>query len=380
MKKIIKKILRRFGALISFFFPINKNKILISSYYGRGYGDNLKYIIKELLSRNIKGLKLVWVIKDKEESKSLPNGIATCFIGSIKFYYHMATSKIWLDNCRKSFYYKKKKQFYIQTWHGFALKKIEKDAEHNLSPVYVKSAKKDSTAIDVIVSCSAFMNKIYRNSFWYDGDIVNFGAPRNDIIVSQDMEIIKKVKSYFSIEENTGIILYAPTFRKEQSLSAYSLDYKKLMSSCNVKFGKKYVVLVRLHPNITDLAKNIEYNEEIKNATSYPDMQELLVATDLLISDYSSLMFDYALSYKPVFMFATDIDSYKNDRNFYFNLMDLPFAVSINNEELERNIMSFDAEEYRCGLKAFFNSVGMICDGQASNKVVDMIISVLKKD
>lgn len=378
IKRAFVSIIRKMVALIVFFMPIKKKKILVSSYYGRGYGDNLKYIVEEFLSRNIKKLQIVWVVKNKEEARSLPLGVKSCLVYSMKYYYHLSTSKIWIDNCRKAFYYKKKNQYYVQTWHGFALKRIEKDVEHNLSSVYVERAKKDSKAIDVIISCSAFMERIYKNSFWYNGEVVNLGAPRNDIIINKDANIIKKVKLYYSIKEKQKIVLYAPTFRKEQSLSVYSLDFDKLLDCCNRKFGGDFIVLVRLHPNIATLASNIQYGQKIKNATFYPDMQELLLATDVLISDYSSLMFDYALSLKPVFMFATDIDIYKNDRDFYFNLCDLPFNVSVNNEELEHNIMSFNIENYKLNLMNFYEDVGMIIDGQASKKVVDLILKKMK--
>lgn len=379
MIKKIKGLVRRIVKAFFWFFPINRRKILVSSYCGKGYGDNLKYIVEELLSRDIPSLKIIWLVKTKEEAKSLPGKVTPCKKNSLKEFYHTATAGIWIDNCRKIFTYKKKKQFYMQTWHGFALKRIEKDVENHLDLCYVELAKKDSKAINVIISCSTFMENIYKKCFWYDGEVLTFGAPRNDIIIHQNKSVIRKVKEAFSLEEDTKIILYAPTFRRNHSLEPYSIDYERLIQSCEERFGGNFVVLVRLHPNITHLANNINYNEKIINASTYPDMQELLVATDVLISDYSSLMFDYALSKKPIFLFATDIEAYKQDRNVYIELEDLPFSIATNNEDLAQNIMAFEEISYKNKVEIFYQKVGMVTQGCASKKVVDLIVTKINK-
>ncbi len=352
-------------------FPINNKKIIISSYYGKGYGDNLKYIVDELLKANC--YKIIWIVKNSEIKKSLPKGVKACKFGSFAATFHYITAKIWIDNCRKGFHFKRKNQFYIQTWHGFALKKIEKDATQSLCDDYESFATRDSEQIDLIISCSDFMTKIYKNSFWYSGEVAEFGSPRNDVIINQNPSVIYKVREYFGLSESKKIVLYAPTFRKDLSLEPYSLDYDALIDCCNKRYGGEFVVLIRLHPNISELARDINYDENKINATNYPDMQELLVASDIVISDYSSLMFDFALSQKPCFQFATDINAYKGDRNFYFDLSRLPFSVSTDNTMLHQNILSFDEVQYKKQVDEFFDSVGMIRDGKASVRIAELI-------
>ena len=356
-------------------FPICKRKVVISSYYGRGYGDNPKYIAQALLKKN-KDIKIIWLVKNKNERKSLPNGIKAVRVHSVGRIYHLSTAKVWIDNCRKEFLFKRKKQVYLQTWHGFALKRIEKDVADKLPPKYVSNAKHDSKYTDCIVSCSSFMTKIYREAFWYDGDIVEWGAPRNDMFISDSGDVKESVYDFYNLPFETKTVVYAPTFRVDCSLDAYSIDYARLKRACEERFGGKFVVLVRLHPNIAAKSEElgITYNDDIINATYYPDMQELLCACDIVISDYSSLMFDFALSYKPCFQFATDIDAYKGDRNFYFDLSDMPFPMATNNDELEGKVLSFDDEHYRSSLAEFYKSVGMVMDGKSSEKCADMII------
>lgn len=352
-------------------FPVCDRKIVVSSYYGKGYGDNPKYIVDELLKSGT--YKIIWLVKDAGIAKELPETVHPCGIGSLKAMYHYVTAKVWIDNCRKGFYFKRKNQLYIQTWHGFALKRIERDAVDGLADGYASFAARDSALIDVIVSCSKFMTDIYRKSFWYDGRIAEVGAPRNDVILNSDDSVKEKVYSYFNIERTKKIVLYAPTFRKDLSLTAYSIDIERVLKAFQRKTGDDYACLVRLHPNISAKSNAITYNDSKINASHYPDMQELLAAADAVISDYSSLMFDFALSGKPCFQFAVDIEDYKNDRNFYFDLSSLPFPLSTNNEELEENILRFDQDAYQMRLNDFFDEVGMVRNGDASRKIAQII-------
>ncbi len=370
----IQKGIRLLAWWFSILLPVKKNKIIVSSYYGRGYGDNPKYIVEQLLLSN-KKLKIIWLLKNMDEAKSLPQGVTPCKNNTIRGIYHLATSKIWIDNCRKSFRYKKKNQIYIQTWHGFALKRIEKDVQDHLGKSYVQGAIKDSRNVDLIISDSRFMTQIYNSSFWYEGEVVEWGSPRNDIFWGDCSEYVSKIKNYYGIGIDKKIILYAPTFRCDHSLDAYNLDCRQVCSLFQQRFGDEFVLLIRLHPNIVDKCSNIKFdNNQIINATFYPDMQELLAGVDVVISDYSSLMFDFALSRKPCFQFATDIEQYKMDRNFYFEIDNLPFPLCRSNSELKDVILSFDIDSYRKGIDAFFVKVGMIEEGNASKNCAKWII------
>jgi len=374
IKKIIRAMYNRFVWGISSINPINKKKIVVCSFYGKGYGDNPKYII-DLLLKQKEDLQVIWLLSKKEDATSLPNIIKPCRINSLRAIYHLATAKIWIDNCRKYCCLKKKKQVYIQTWHGFALKRIEKDVEEHLSTRYVKNAIKDAKNTDLMISDSKFMTQIYQSAFWYNGEIVEWGSPRNDIFFENKDCQEEKVKLFYNIEKNKKIVLYAPTFRANQSLDAYGIDYDRLRRCCEKRFGGEFVVLLRLHPNLVAKYKElIRDGKAMINATNYPDMQELLNEADVVISDYSSLMFDFALSKKPCIQFATDIEEYKKDRNFYFEIDKLPFPLSTNNDELEEVIAEFDIEKYQRELDAFFDNVGMVREGKASLLCAEWIL------
>lgn len=172
--------------------PVQGNKIVVSNFYGRGYGDHLKPIVEELLRRE-NGLDIVWLTADEAAAKSLPAGVRAASYAPRSRIRELCTAKVWLDNNRKGARFKKPGQWYLQTWHGFALKRIERDVEQTLPAGYAAYAARDSAQTDLIVSNSALMTKIYRESFWYEGEVAEFGSPRNDILFAPAGDVKQKV-------------------------------------------------------------------------------------------------------------------------------------------------------------------------------------------
>ncbi|MCL1946738.1 MAG: CDP-glycerol glycerophosphotransferase family protein [Chitinivibrionia bacterium] len=355
---------------------MQKNKIFIQNIYGSGYGENPKYIAEEIIKRNL-DYKLVWAVKP-ELSKNFPssNKIKTVCYDSISAIFEETTAKIWIDNCRKRRNVRKRKsQYYIQLWHGFPLKKIEKDVEQNLSPSYVQSAKHDSTLIDLFISESKFQSQIYRTSFWYDGEIFECGSPKHSAIISPDENIKENVKKYFGIAKDKKIVLYAPTFRKNYATDVYDIDYELILDGLCKQTKNQWVFLIKLHPNISDKSINTKNSERIISANNYDDIRDLYIAADILITDYSSCMFDFSLTNKPVFLYINDYEEYIKDRGFYFDIYSLPFTCAANTAELLEKIICFDNEAYLKTLFEFFQKVGIVRDEKSAEKIIDKIIA-----
>lgn len=375
MKKncMLCKIIRRFAWEVFRVFPINRNKIILSSYYGSGYSDNLKYIANEML--NSCDYQLVWVVKGESEAATLPKGITPCVKDSLNYIYHLSTSAIWIDNCRKDFRYKKKKQLYIQTYHGGAAgKKCERDVESKLGKAYVDMSIKDGAATDLMISSDGFMTNLYHTSFWYNGPVAEIGYPRYDILFKDDhFEEIEKVRKFFNLEKNVGFILYAPTFRYDLNFDVYDVDYRGVLRACKKTFNKDFVVLVHLHPNVATKFDQLHYNENVINATVYPDMQELMAASDVLLGDYSSVNLEFALMRKPVFRFAVDIEEYRNDRDMYYEMDEYPYTLADNNEQLIKDIEEFNEQQYLEKLEKFFIRVGAVFNSHAAKDCVALI-------
>ena len=381
VKRILKGVIVRVFWFFSLFLPIKKNRILFCSFYGRGYGDNPKYICEAL--RN-KGYDLLWLVKNEKEAQSLPEDVKGVKY-NLRAIFYIATSAVWINNSRSEFIFKKKKQLYIQTWHGGgAQKKCEADVVDKLSRSYIKMAKRDSRHTDIMISESRFMTDWYHKSFWYNGYVLECGYPRYDILLDDTSKYKKKVCDYFNLSEDNEFVLYAPTFRADHSLNAYGVDFERLIDALKRRFNKNYVVLVRLHPNVANKDGGILYNNKVINSTFYPDMQELLAASSVLIGDYSSVNYDFCLKKQPVFRFVSDLDEYLNDRDTYFAFDEYPYPYAKNNDELESLIIKFNQKLYIDNLTAFFEKLGSrINDGsstQIANLINDYLSSKSKKN
>lgn len=372
MKEIIARKLMFFLKI----FPVKNNKIVVSNFNGKGYGGNPKYVINELLKAH-KGLDIVWIVSEDYGDGEFPAGIRTVKQYSISYFFELVTAKIWIDNVRKpAFMVKRKEQFYLQTWHGgVALKKIEGDVEEALTKQYIADAKEDSKNIDLILSNNHDLTSIIRRAFWYDGEILEAGLPRNDIFFQDKKEIVRKVKKVLGIKEQVKMVLYAPTFRKEKKMNM--LLNLQVLNDLKKKFGGEWICLLRMHPNVSGVADMIKDNNDMINTSHYSDVQELLVAADILITDYSSTMFDFSVMKKPVFLYAYDIEDYKNDRNFYYEFDELPYPMAETIEELSTEIASFDYDIYQERVEKFFKRIGLVENGDSSAKVIEILEKII---
>ncbi len=356
---------------IFYLFKIEPTKVVFSNFNGGGYGDNPKFIAEKLLDTQ---MKIYWVCGNK--NADFPKGITLIKPNSLKFVYHMCTAAAWVDNTRKLYYFKKKKeQLYIQTWHGGpGLKKVEKDCENALSREYIEYAKIDSKNIDLFLSCCRWCSELYHSSFWYDGAILEKGIPKNDMYFQDAKPIKKLVYDYYKLEEDIKLIMYAPTYRDNRKTDMYNLDCERLIKTLEEKFGGKFAVLIRLHPNVATQDNIFNYTDRILNASRYANMQELLVACDMIITDYSGCAFDYPMLKKPGFLYAEDYEEMKKTKDYYFSLEELPFSLALDNNQLMEIIKNFDYEQYCLDCKKYVDSIGYVDNGTASQAAADEIL------
>jgi len=288
----------------------------------------------------------------------------------------MCTARIWVDNTRKLYYFKKKKnQTYIHTWHaGPGLKRIEKDAENGLTQAYIAYAKKDSQNIDLLLSNCKFWSKCFRSCFWYDGPILEKGLPKNDLYFRDIPALRTMIRRYYQIPGDAKLVLYVPTWRENRRLNVYHLDFEGCLDAFEKRFGGTWYMLVRLHPNVNAADFDIRYTDRILNASPYDNSQELLAAGDAVITDYSSCGFDYIQLNRPSFLYAEDYQEMKHDKGYYLKLDELPTPVAFGNEEMIQNILNFDMEIYQKKREDFMKKMEYYDDGHASEAVVDYIV------
>ena len=358
--------------------PIKRTNILFIGYYGSQYGCSPKYL-SQYFSKNDKNIKITWAFTQPQKYNI--ENIYPIRYYSLRYFYELATSKVIISNYRLPEYFKKRNnQLYIQTWHSsLRLKMIENDTVNTLPESYVKMAKYDSSQIDLLLSGCKFSSEIFKRAFWYNGEIFECGTPRCDILFDQNENNIKTIKNKIGLKSDDKILLYAPTFRKGNNLSAYDIDFKRVLNELNQQ--ENWKVLIRLHPHLQDYsAELVKNNDSVIDVTKYDDIQELLLISDLLISDYSSLMFDFAITKKPCVLYTSDLEEYlKKDRNLYFNIYELPFPICQDNNELVETIKSFDIEKYIIALNKFNLKIGSFEDGNASKRVYEKVIKIINQ-
>ena len=375
-RKFFKKFLQRPFAVLVYLLPIKENRIVFDNFGGKGYGDSTKYIAEELIKSG-RNYELIWLV-DNLSSYEFPKQIKTVKIDSIKALCMRATAKVWIDNVRHLHPVKKKKeQVYLQAWHApFGPKKAEADAEKELGEDYVREAKYDGQIADGIISNSKLLDNQFKRAFWLSDhvEILSYGLPRNDFLARQIDNTSKYdyLRNKFGFEKDGFYILYAPTFRD-------NLEYEKIAKEFSAKVNKKARIVVRLHPNVWNQSNYINYGENILNGTVYPDMQELLLACDALISDYSSCVFDFAILKKPVFICALDIKEYEKTRGLLPEFYNFPFPMATSNEDMINNIKNYNQEIYFANVNRYFKKYPLYDDGNASRRVVDWLEKKIKE-
>jgi len=381
MNKLVEKLKKYFFlCIICIFncFPIKNNKIFMFSYYGSQYGCNPKYITEYIVQNMPKDrFDIVWAFNDLNKRKHIP--VRKVKIMSLRYLYELCTSKVVITNFRTTdLFVKRKNQYYIQTWHSsLRLKQIEKDAELSLPEEYVQMAKKDSEKCDLLLSGCKYSTDIFKRSFWYEGEIFEHGTPRNDLLFNNNPKKKADILNELNGSRDFKNILQAPTFKKDGNLDVYDLDYSSLLKSLEKKMGGKWVCLVKLHPHLMSKSNQLVFRDNVLDVTSYNDVQELLSASDALITDYSSLMFDFSITHKPCFLYIPDFKDYiKNDRKLYFDLLELPFKTAMNYNDLLNKIESFEPEKYTEELIHFFENIGSFEYGTASERLVKRIDEV----
>lgn len=373
------QIKRIIGAVLFYLFRvfrIDRKKIVISNFGGRGYGGEGKLVADELLKLD-RDLKIIWLCR--EDNATFPDGIQPVKDLSLASIYHQATARIWIDNKRKPGYVRKRKgQYYIQLWHsGISMKCVEADAAEELSEEYLYNAKNDSRMVDLFVAASEWRSERIRQAFWYSGEILQCDFYKASSLLDMSGEQERKIREALHVPEMAHIVVYAPTFRNDLSLEPYNLDYERLTQALARKFGGQWVVVVRLHPNILKADKGIVFSRNVIDGTYYPSIEELAAVSRFLITDYSGTMFHAYRFGKNVIIYASDLHDYlAHERKLYFDITNMPGDLAQSNDELEQIIENWDQERYDRERKQLVDSIGFYSDKKV-NVLIDRILDEL---
>lgn len=384
MKKIVwgfKRFIKKIAiVVIRIFCPVRKNRIYFISNNGEKYACNPKAFCEYLTNFHNEEFEIFYCLRKKYQSL-LPKGVKTAEKNTLKEIYYFQTAGVIVNNFRLNWTMnKRKKQYYIQTWHGGPIpqKMIEKDAETNLSKKYIKEAMRDSKNMDLLMTGSSELCKIFERCFWYDGEVSNFGTPRYDKLLKGDKEFEKNKRKELGFDENTVLVLYAPTFRNNTPVTDLILENKKIADGFEKYFKKPVKMIYRFHPNQAKEARKIVFDDDrVVNLTDYPDAIDLEKISDLLITDFSSVLSDFAMLKKPCLMLCKDYDDYlSNEREMYIDIKEYPYPLLKSESEMINYLnKDFDLDKMQKDIEKFVKKIGLTEKGNACENLYQKIIN-----
>jgi CDP-glycerol glycerophosphotransferase len=361
--------------------PLLTDTILFESFFGKNYSDSPKYIY-EYISKNVPNkYQCIWVI-DKKGTK-IPFKHKKIKRYSLMYYYYLARSKYFVFNGRQpEWAVKRKGNIILQTWHGTPLKKLVFDMDDitSASPKYKQQVYKQSRAWDYLISPNAFCSETFPRCFMYENKLLETGYPRNDIMHAKDKDkIAVGIRTKLGIPLDKKTILYAPTWRDDEfyGKGQYKFELQLDLKRMQEYLGDQYVILLRTHYFIADSLDVSSYNGFAYNLSKYDDISELYLISDILITDYSSVFFDYANLKRPMLFYTYDLEKYRDIlRGFYLDIeKEVPGPLLYTTEDVINAVQNIDevACKYKQRYEDFYHRFCDWEDGHATEKVVKSV-------
>ena len=366
--------LRSFLKLL-FIGHFHKKRIVFFSYFGAQYSCNPKYISEYMQERH-PDFEIIWAFKSPQNFSYLHDkGIKTVKYLHPYFLHVCLTSKFIVTNSEIPAWFPiMKRQVYINTWHGGgAYKRVGAAYQKETPGKQIRAEIAREVPCTYVSSSNAFTELTIHQSFHHDGTILSCGMPRNDMLFNNDHpELHDKIRAYYHLPSEAKILLYAPTYRESKAASDYLFDCKAIQSALSEKFGGNWFILFRTHYFVMNQLNNAA---NYIDASNYPDMQELLYAADVLITDYSSSMWDFSLTRRPCFLYATDLNYYDLDRGFYSDIHTWPYPLAESNSALIKNIKQFNNDQYQKNIQKHWDALGSYESGHACETVANYILT-----
>lgn len=381
------RVLRVFlSALISLLNSVTKldeKLVMFASFNGKSFVGNPRVLFRALKKDpDHQDLKMVWALQNPEKIE----GAECVKFNSLKYYYLLSKAKYWVFNAKMAPYYKKREgQIYLQTWHGTPLKRLGHDIDDNGQTFYrsqqsyeqmLQSYDSDRKNWDYLLSPNLFSTQAFQSAFQVEPEkIIETGYPRVDVLVNRQNEDISDLKKKYHLPLDKKVILYAPTWRDNlYDVNGYVLDMDVNFRDWSSLLKDEYVVLFKPHYLISECLKiPEELSDFVYNFPACDDINEAYLMSDLLVTDYSSVFFDYAVLNRPIYFYMYDFKEYEEElRGFYLDIpKDLPNEVCYREDELLKMIKykEFDYER----LKGFNRRFNPWSDGKSTERIIKKV-------
>lgn len=328
---IMSFVFRVWGALI----PVDDKLIIFVSFMGTGFNDSPKAVYDYIKTHpEYKQYRCIWAFEKPEKFPDLKK----VKIDTPAYFKTALRAKYWITNTNieRGLRFKKKNQVYLNTWHGIALKHIGNDVE----------GRNDFNfdTVNYLVVSGGHDEKVWKSAFKAkESTYLRCGMPRNEELWLADDEKKKNIREKLGFPEDKKVILYAPTWRDStDGGKSYEIKPPIHFNVWKKELGDEYIILFRAHHQTTKVL-GVRYNEFVRNVSDYPSVNDLMIASDMLITDYSAIAFDYAVLCKPILCYAYDYENYLADRGTYFEIDDrYPNKSCRTEDELLARIRGID--------------------------------------
>ncbi len=375
--------------------PVDNKTILFESFMGRSYSCSPKALYKAMLSDPAYAdWTFIWAFKKPGRYAEHPDfGRATLVrYHSQRFYEGLAGARFWVTNSvMPSHVNPRESQVLIQTWHGTPLKRLGCDIEPGSSANALYSAddiheryRREGKRLTWLLSPSRFATEKFTSAFDLVASgkaeaIIEEGYPRNDVLANYTRQDVVRVREELGIPAEKKVILYAPTWRDNQHTTGvgYTLELGVDFDDLHRDLGDDYVVLFRAHYFVANQFDFERYEGFVYDVSKVDDINELYIASDMLITDYSSVFFDYGNLKRPIIFYMYDLDDYTEDiRGFYFDLAELPGPIVKTEPELVQAILASATPDQAtiARYEAFSATYTYLDDGKASERVLARVM------
>ena len=361
----------------------DEKMIFFEANLGKNYTGNPKYLYEYMISHDeYKDFKFVWAYPDVNTDK-IPGNPTLVERGTADYFYYLAKAKYWVNNILFPVKEKRHDTVYLQTWHGTPLKKLGFDIEcEGPEKQAFGNLYKESKNWDYFLTDNDYGEEKLVNAFRFKKHVIKKGYPINDIYHVDELKnnAINKLHKEYPVTEKKQVILYAPTWRDLQGdyVRGYDFSLPFDVEELYEKFSDKYVILVKLHHLIADsLEIDEKYKDFLINVSDKEDVMELLCVTDVLITDYSSVFYDFASAKKPILFYMYDLDEYINEtRGLYVGVETLPGPIIENKNDLVKAIENIEQYNYDNSekLRDFCQDMAKYCKGTSCKDVLDIVI------
>jgi CDP-glycerol glycerophosphotransferase len=358
-----------------------RDAVLFNSFTGRQYSDSPRAIHEELVARGTP-VEHLWVVRDGQVA--LPETASLVRLSGTDWYDAFATCRYIVTNQHLPEWFRRRDgQVVVQTWHGTPLKRIAHDINdvRFADPTYLERLDHEVPNWSLLLSPNRFSTPILRSAFGFDGEILESGYPRNDVLCRDTSKVAKEVRERLGLPADKKIVLYAPTWRDDEYYGPgrYKISLQLDVERAEQLLGDDHIVLVRAHPNVVDEVPQAG-GGFVWDVSTYPDIADLLAAADILVTDYSSVMFDFANTGRPMLFFTYDLEHYRDRlRGFYVDFeAEAPGPLLATSDEVIAAIRDIDAvvDRYRDAYRVFAARACDLDDGHATARVVDRMLEL----